>query len=106
MVNRVEIRITSFAEEKLKSIHSYYLLEASQEVATKMVLSILNKIDSLARFPKKGVIEPHLRFLGLEHRFLVVKPYKIIYRVVDRKVIILDVFHTSQNPIDLVLPQI
>jgi plasmid stabilization system protein ParE len=59
---------------------------------------ILNEADTLLQNPFKGQEEPFLEHLGLGHRRLIESHYKIIYRVIDEYIYIIDIFDSRQDP--------
>ena len=70
---------TSFAENKLDDIYSFYEVNASISVAQKLVNGILDKTIKLSKNPYIGQKEILLAKRKQEFRYLVFKKYKIIY---------------------------
>jgi len=68
-----------FAEEKLKDIFDYYSVNASVNVARKIILGIIDKTIELDKNPQKGQVEELLKHRKQEFRFVLYKNYKIIY---------------------------
>lgn len=89
-----------YAENKLDKIFNYFCIEASEDVAIKLVLGIKEKIDALKSHHFIGQIEELLVNREFEYRYLVCRNHKIIYRVdKDEKLIrIVDIFDCRQNP--------
>ena len=92
---------TESAKLKLKEIYSFYRTAAGQKIADKLKSKIFRKTRLLKKNQFLGVIEPNLDHLGLEHRFLVLNNFKIIYLNQGRNVFITDIFDTRQNPIKI-----
>ncbi len=70
------------AEADLRAIFRYLAGNGSLQIADSWLEDILERIDSLERFPNRGSIPPDLAELGLqEYRQLLFKPYRLIYRV-------------------------
>lgn len=94
---------TSFARKELKSIHGYFLKHASESVAQRIAIKILDAADKLAQFPEMGqfedLIEPNERGI----RYLISGNYKVLYYInPDKKmVIVIDVFDARMNPSDI-----
>ena len=87
------------AQERLDEIHFYISNTAKSDIpADKFILKLIDRTILLATFPFSGQAEPHFAVAGKERRYLVEGDYKIIYRIVEDKVIITDIFHTSLNP--------
>ena len=94
----MQIIWTNFAISELKSIYIYYRMVANETVADKIRKSIFNSTKPLLKHPFIGVIEENLIELNQEHRYLVEGNYKIIYRVINKDVYIIDIFDCRQNP--------
>ena len=94
-----EIIWTEFAVTELKNIYLYYLTVASKRVANKIRKSIFLEVRILESNPFSFQIEENLISLNQQHRYLIVKNYKIIYLIsADNKVYITDIFDCRQNP--------
>ena len=89
---------TYFATSALKNIYLYYKIAATQKVAEKIKKSIFLATQKLAKNPLIGQIEENLAELKQGHRYIVAGNYKIIYRVVNNEIYIVDVFDCRQNP--------
>ena len=86
---RFEVLLTEDAERDLEDIYSYIAKYDSPEKAD-YVLDRLQKVtDSLVVSPGRGSLPRELSALGI-HEFHQVffKPYRVIYRVVERSVVI------------------
>ncbi len=100
----MKVLITDFAKQQLADIYEYYKFEGYGSFGRKVRKDVINKALSLRDFPNMGVIEPNLAILELEHRYVVVGNYKIIYRITTDCIYITDIFDTRRNP-DLMMPQ-
>lgn len=89
-----EIIFSSLARENLKTIYQYYIENASENIADYVLNKIIEKIESINLYPNVGNKEP----FAVDFKFVLVYNYKIIFRLIDNKIYIADVFHTSQNP--------
>lgn len=94
----IKVVWTDFAIRNLKEIFDFYSTNANKKVAHKIRSRILTSAKQLENNPKSGPFESNLTRLNKNHRYLVSGNYKLIYRIVDQKVIINDVFDTRQNP--------
>lgn len=100
---RYRVEWTEIALERLDEIHKYILTESqSGAVADKFRLKLIDKTQILETFPFTGQEEGLLASRGLEARYLVEGNYKLIYRIDSNKVMIMDIFHTKQNPEKLI----
>ncbi len=84
-----EVLLTKGAEADLKALWEYITSKRSAAEATAMLDTILDRIDTLEQFPDRGSIPEELASLGThEFRQIIQPPYRLIYRVIDKKVII------------------
>ena len=101
----MEIKIlwTDFAKSAVRSIYDYYLEHVSRNLATKLVVGIVDETKQLQYQPKMGTLEPLLEKDPRDFRYILYKSYKIIYWFnEDRKAIeIVDVFDSRQNPVKI-----
>lgn len=74
------------------------LSEQSLKAANQTVETILERVIQLEQFPESGQVELSLAHRKKEHRYLVSGHHKIIYRIEKRKILIVRVFDTRQNP--------
>jgi plasmid stabilization system protein ParE len=93
----------SIAENDLKNI-ILYIAGDSPARAKTIFEKIKEKASSLTQFPERGRTVPELQdqgiFLYLE---LIVAPWRIIYRISDKKVYVLSVLDSRQNVEDIIL---
>ena len=92
---------TDFAIENLKSIFDYYVIKANRKVAHKIRKQILDSTKQLIKNPDSGQLEFYLERINLNHRYILIKNYKIIYRTIDNQIVISDIFDVRQNPIKM-----
>jgi len=95
----VKIIWTEPALDELVLIYQYLLDNTSISVAKSIIEDILNT-SQIESFPKSGTIEPNLKRSGKEYRYIIRghKHYKIIYRVEDTIIYIIDVFDCRKDP--------
>jgi len=94
----MNIVITNPAKRSLKNHYIFYKREATQEVAERLKAELIQAIESLKSHPNLGQVEENLSSLKMNHRYLVKRHYKIIYRIENDIVYITDFFDTRQNP--------
>ncbi len=86
---RREVLLTEDAERDLTSIYHYILKSDSQKNADSVLDHLIQAIDNLALFPKRGSVPKELQSLGIkEYRQVFFKPYRIMYRVFDKRIVI------------------
>lgn len=81
--------LTEDAEGDLEDIVTYIASHDSTEAADRVLSRILDIAESLAVEPKRGTSPRELRALGeQEYRQVLFKPYRLIYRVIGRRVVV------------------
>lgn len=87
---RFQVELTAGAEEDLKALHRYLEEHASIEQADALLDALLEKIETLETWPERGSIPKELEALGIrEFRQMLLSPCRLIYRVVERRVIVM-----------------
>ncbi len=83
------------ARISLSTIYDY-IYEDNPEAANKVLNTLLSKADSLSdpriEYPKDPIVN------NPKYRFILQWNFKIIYESTDKRVIIIDIFHTRQDP--------
>jgi len=93
------------AEHDLEAIFRYILRSGNPGAAKDMIRLIRKACDSLSQMPERGHVPPELtRTENYEYRQIIVKPYRIIYQVVESCVFIFGIIHGRRN-VDEVLKQ-
>lgn len=89
---------SAWALRQVDEIHAWYSTQATPAVADRIVEDILAAAQLLEQFPFGGQMEPWLEHKGLGHRRVVVGNFKVVYRVHQDEVRIVDVFDARQDP--------
>ncbi|MGE7471962.1 type II toxin-antitoxin system RelE/ParE family toxin [Bosea sp. NPDC003192] len=85
-----EVELTQGAEDDLEAIHTYLAEHRSMDAAESLLNAFLEKISTLERYPDRGSVPKELEALGIrEFRQILLDPYRLIYRVIGSKVVIL-----------------
>ena len=92
------VHISDRAIESLDSIFEYISNKTSPESARKVVDELISFAESLDRYPNRFPKEKYQTPSNLNIRSGIKWKYKILYEVWEERVIILDFFHTAQNP--------
>jgi plasmid stabilization system protein ParE len=82
----------------LAKIFGYLAKYASIEIAKNVKYGVLEQISTLLKHAKLGQLEEDLCELGKNHRRLVYKHYKIVYRIEKDTIYITDIFDSRQDP--------
>jgi len=98
-----KVQWASVAEEDLKGVIEY-IAENSLANAINVFKKIKEKALGLNQFPERGRIVPELKDQGVAlYRELIVTPWRIIYRIEDKKIYVLSVLDSRQNVEDILL---
>ncbi|HEY6896456.1 MAG TPA: type II toxin-antitoxin system RelE/ParE family toxin [Rhodocyclaceae bacterium] len=86
---RFQVLLTAGAEQDLEAIYDYVAEFDSPANAGRLLDRLMKVIDSLAAMPERGNHPRELLALGIrEYRETSFKPYRVIYRVMERRVYI------------------
>jgi toxin ParE1/3/4 len=86
-VTRFEVLLTEDATRDLEEIHDYIGERDDRGKADQMLARLEAAIERLAANPGRGSRPKELLALGVrEYRQVFFKPYRIIYRVVERRI--------------------
>ncbi len=86
---RYEVLITQGAERDLEEIYDHIAECDSPEKADYVLSRLLEVTESLVTFPERGRHPKELQDVGIgEYRQAYFKPYRLIYRVIGKRVII------------------
>lgn len=84
------VLLTHGAARDLEEIYDYIALHDADHKADYVVEQIQKAFSRLSVSPKRGVYPKELLSLGIrEYREVFFKPYRIIYRVMDKHIYIL-----------------
>lgn len=83
------VLLTNDAAHDLEELYDYIALHDAPEKAEHVLSQIERTLSGLSQFPEQGSYPKELLALGIrEYREVFFKPYRIIYRVVDKDVYI------------------
>ncbi len=84
------VSLTDDAARDLDEPYDYWALHDSPQKADRVLKHIEKASSRLSEFPDRGAHPKELLALGIrEYREIFFKPYRIIYRVMDKNVYIL-----------------
>lgn len=95
MVKKYQVNLTQKAQDDLEQIF-YYIADDSINNAANFVLQLEKKVYSLEAFPDRNPFIPENEFFGTDYRHLIYKKYRIVYRIVEKSVFILRIFHGAK----------
>ena len=98
------VLLTEAAAGDLGDIIDYVNRNSGAGPAGRLLNRIESRLVSLARFPARGHYVPELRDLGIrEYREVRFKPYRMIYRAMDSRVIVYCIWDGRRDLRDLLL---
>ncbi len=84
------VLLTNDAARDLNKLYDYIAVHDSPRKADYVLEQIEKTFSTLSEFPERGVYPKELLKLGIrEYREVFFKPYRIIYRVMDKNVYVL-----------------
>lgn len=103
---KYKVHWASVAEDDLKNI-VLYIADASPANARMVFENIKEKAASLILFPERGRTVPELQGQGIFlYRELIESPWRIIYKIAEKKVFVLSVLDSRQNVEDILLKRL
>ena len=103
---RLRLRWSAAAAPDLEEIAAYVAADSSGD-AKKLVAKLKAKTDSLDRMPGRGRVVPELAYFGIRTwRELVVRPYRIIYRMEAGTVYVMAVLDGRRDLRDILLERL
>ena len=96
----MKVVLTEKSLIRLEKSLRFYLEE--QQIPKAQIVKIKNRLiekaKSLSRSPHKGQYEPYLSKLKQGHRRLIEGNFKIVYRVEDNTIYVVDFFDSRDDP--------
>ena len=85
-----KVLLTNDAARDLDELYDYIALHDAPRKADHVLEQIEKAFSKLSEFPERGAYPKELLALGIrEYRVVFFKPYRIIYRVMDKNVYVL-----------------
>jgi toxin ParE1/3/4 len=84
------VLLTNDAARDLEEIYDYIALHDAPQKADYVLKQVEKAFSTLSEFPERGAYPKELVALGIrEYREIFFKPYRVIYRVIDKNIYIL-----------------
>ena len=84
------VLLTNDAARDLEELYDYIALHDAPQKADYVLKRVEKVFSTLSEFPERGAYPKELVSLGIrEYREIFFKPYRIIYRVMDKNVYVL-----------------
>lgn len=85
-----EVFLTNDATRDLDELYDYIVSHDGPQKASYVLVQIERVFSRLSEFPERGAHPKEMLALGIhEYREIFFKPYRVIYRVMDKKVYVL-----------------
>ncbi len=86
---KFEVLLTAGAEQDIEAIYDFITEHNCVERADYVLAQIEAVIENLANFPERGSYPKELLEIGIkEYKQIAFKPYRVIYRIATKQVII------------------
>ncbi|MFZ3114424.1 MAG: type II toxin-antitoxin system RelE/ParE family toxin [Syntrophales bacterium] len=103
---KYEIIWTDVAENDLKDIIEYIYIDNHKNALT-VLKNVKQSASNLCTLPERGRIVPELQEQGiLQYRELIIPPWRLIYRIDERKIYVLSVIDSQRNVEDILLSRL
>ena len=97
---------TNVAESDLKDIIEYITIDSPQN-ALRILKNFKQKTSELYTLPERNRIVPELQDQGiLQYREMIIPPWRLIYRIAERKVYVLSLIDSRRNVEDILLKRL
>lgn len=91
-MGKYRIRWTCHAQGDFDRLVAY-ICQENPHNAQKIFKAIRKQVDRLASFPRRGRIVPELKTFPLDfYRESILHPWRILYRILDKEVIVMGIF--------------
>jgi len=85
-----DVLLTEGAEHDLASIHEYLAETEGDRVAERLLRRVVDVAARLSEVPERGSHPRELLALGVrEYRQIMMRPYRIIYRIIGQQVVVM-----------------
>ena len=106
MSGKYQVVWSNIAENDLKRIIEY-IADDSPSNALKIFKNIKQKASTLFTVPERGRIVPELQDQGiLQYREMIIPPWRILYRLSEKRVYVLSVLDSRRNIEDILLKRL
>lgn len=86
---KFRVLLTAGAERDLDALYDYVVRTDGAPQAHRLLDRLMESVEGLAHFPERGSHPKELATLGIrEYRQVLFKPYRVIYRVAGKQVVI------------------
>ncbi len=102
-MNKLKIEWSRAASTDLINIIDY-ISEDSSTAAISIFEKIRSKCETLNQSPERGRVVPELKEYGISsYHEIIVKPWRIIYKISEKKIYVLAVIDSRRNIEDILI---
>lgn len=104
-----KLRSVVWAEEAVHDLERIieFIALADLDAAGRWLASIRDRARSLVSNPERGRMVPELRAIGVTaYRELVIRPYRLLYRIEPERVVVVAIFDGRRDLADLLLARL
>lgn len=84
------VLLTNDAARDLEELYDYIALHDAPQKADYVLKQVEKAFSTLSEFPGRGAYPKELASIGIrEYREIFFKPYRIVYRVIDKNIYVL-----------------
>ena len=94
---------TNPAIDDLSEIFLFLEVTINTDKAEEITTKLYRRVDDLLNFPEMGTISYDRYGIKSAYRYLVEKPYKILYSVINNIVYVETIYDTRQDPMRISL---
>jgi addiction module RelE/StbE family toxin len=106
MSKKYQVVWSNIAENDLKNIIEY-IADDSPSNAFKIFKNMKQKASMFFTFPERGRIVPELCDQGIsQYREMIIPPWRILYRISEKRVYVLSVLDSRRNIEDILLKRL
>lgn len=98
----MKVTFTHPALRSLKRLYDYRKGMSGIEAARRFRKTIFDSVIPLKDFPRLGKLEESLVDQKYEYRYMLATGCKIVYRIEDAEIFVVEIFDTRQDPEKLI----
>ncbi len=103
-MDKYEVLWLNTSQRDTKKILDYISFSSSLKKSKEIFTKIKKKAKTLTTMPEKGRIVPELNYFNINtYRELILGPWRIIYKIEDKKVYVSSVIDGRRNVEDILL---
>ncbi len=92
------VLLTNDAARDIEALYDYIALHDAPQKADYVLEQVEKVFSTLSEFPQRGAYPKELAALGIrEYLEIFFKPYRIIYRVIDKNIYVLSIVDGRRN---------